>query len=74
MLTRNVAVAAVLMFACCNSAIDVDAPVRVQVPLADGWRFKQAAGLSGVEAAQFDDAGWDQVTVPHTWNRIGNEG
>ena len=46
----------------------------MQVPLASGWHFKQAAGLSGVEAPQFDDAGWDQVTVPHTWNRIGNEG
>jgi beta-galactosidase len=51
-----------------------DAPVRVQVPLVSGWRFKQAAGLSGVESAQFDDAGWAPVTVPHTWNRIGNEG
>jgi len=44
------------------------------VPLASGWRFKQAAGLTGVEAPQFDDATWQQVTVPHTWNRIGNEG
>ena len=51
-----------------------DAAVRVQMPLANGWHFKQAAGLTGVEAPQFDDSGWDQVTVPHTWNRIGNEG
>ncbi|MBS0416247.1 MAG: hypothetical protein JSR66_00935 [Proteobacteria bacterium] len=47
---------------------------RVQVPLASGWRFKQAAGLTGVEAPQFDDSTWATVTVPHTWNRIGNEG
>jgi beta-galactosidase len=50
------------------------AAVRQQVPLESGWRFKQAAGLSGVEAPQFDDGAWEQVTVPHTWNRIGNEG
>ncbi len=47
---------------------------RVQVPLATGWRFKRASGLSGVEAPQFDDSSWEQVTVPHTWNRIGNAG
>jgi beta-galactosidase len=47
---------------------------RIQLPLATGWRFKQASGLTGVEATQFDDSDWSQVTVPHTWNRIGNEG
>jgi beta-galactosidase len=51
-----------------------DATARIQVPLATGWRFKQASGLTGVEATQFDDSDWSQVTVPHTWNRIGNEG
>jgi beta-galactosidase len=51
-----------------------DATPRVQVPLATGWRFKQASGLTGVEAPQFDDSAWSQVTVPHTWNRIGNDG
>ncbi len=50
------------------------ATARIQVPLATGWRFKQASGLTGVEATQFDDSDWSQVTVPHTWNRIGNEG
>ena len=47
---------------------------RVVMPLTAGWRFKQASGLTGVEGAQFDDSDWSQVTVPHTWNRIGNEG
>jgi len=51
-----------------------DGAVRVHVPLDTGWRFKQAAGLTGVEAPQFDDSAWSEVTVPHTWNRIGNEG
>jgi beta-galactosidase len=57
-----------------SAAVAPAAAVRVQVPLATGWRFKQASGLTGVEAPQFDDSAWSQVTVPHTWNRIGNEG
>src|SRR3569833_3150006 len=57
-----------------DTAAAADAAVRLEMPLATGWHFKRAAGLSGVEAPQFDDTGWDPVTVPHTWNRIGNEG
>jgi beta-galactosidase len=48
--------------------------VRLISPLAGGWRFMQAPGLIGVEAPAFDDAPWALVEVPHTWNRIGNEG
>jgi beta-galactosidase len=42
--------------------------------LSHGWRFRQAAGLSGVESGAFDDSQWTGVELPHTWNRIGNEG
>ena len=34
----------------------------------------RAPDVSGAEAPAFDDATWSAVTVPHTWNRIGNEG
>jgi beta-galactosidase len=47
---------------------------RLTVPLTAGWRFNQVSGLEGAQAAQFDDSGWTQVSVPHTWNRIGNKG
>jgi beta-galactosidase len=47
---------------------------RSQISLDAGWRFRQAAGLTGVDAATFDDSDWTTVDVPHTWNRIGNEG
>ena len=47
---------------------------RQVVPLATGWHFMQAAGLHGVETADFDDSQWSRVSVPHTWNRVGNEG
>lgn len=47
---------------------------RLVAPLDAGWRFTQASDLSGVEAPTFDDARWIAVEVPHTWNRIGNDG
>ncbi len=45
--------------------------VRAAATLSDGWRFKQADDLSGVERAGFDDSSWSTVSVPHTWNRVG---
>jgi beta-galactosidase len=47
---------------------------RLTAPLDAGWRFTQAPDLSGVESAAFDDALWTPVDLPHTWNRIGNDG
>ena len=44
------------------------------MPLLTGWRFR--FGLSGDAPARpdFDDRDWEQVTVPHTWNRVGEYG
>jgi beta-galactosidase len=47
---------------------------RVSTELQNGWRFKQASGLLGVESAAFDDRDWSEISLPHTWNRIGNSG
>jgi beta-galactosidase len=47
---------------------------RISQPLIGGWRFKQASDLRSVESVSYDDSSWPQVSVPHTWNRIGNEG
>jgi beta-galactosidase len=47
---------------------------RTVVNLDNGWHFKQASGLMRVESSSFDDADWSRVDVPHTWNRIGNQG
>ncbi|MEI9989128.1 MAG: glycoside hydrolase family 2 TIM barrel-domain containing protein [Rhizomicrobium sp.] len=47
---------------------------RVTVDLASGWRFRQADNLKGIEAPAFDDSAWAVVTLPHTWNRLGNAG
>jgi beta-galactosidase len=47
---------------------------RIYLELDQGWRFKQASGLTGAEKVTFDDSDWARVDIPHTWNRIGNEG
>jgi beta-galactosidase len=47
---------------------------RVSVELSRGWRFRQADGLSDVQSSAFDDSQWTAIEIPHTWNRIGNEG
>jgi beta-galactosidase len=47
---------------------------RLTMPLNTGWRFQQEYSLLGVEARAFDDARWTLVDLPHTWNRLGNNG
>jgi beta-galactosidase len=45
---------------------------RQITPLDDaGWRFQFGDADAGVTTAGFNDSGWEQVSVPHTWNRIG---
>ncbi|WP_347304598.1 glycoside hydrolase family 2 TIM barrel-domain containing protein (plasmid) [Croceibacterium sp. TMG7-5b_MA50] len=48
------------------------AHARTETPLADGWRFHLGEVAGDASAPGFDDAGWQQVAVPHTWNRLGN--
>lgn len=45
---------------------------REVVSLSDGWRFRQDNKLQGAEQPVFSDADWEQVSVPHTWNRVGH--
>ncbi len=42
--------------------------------LSDGWHFRQSDAITDAQSAAVDDAGWQTVSIPHTWNRIGNEG
>lgn len=46
---------------------------RSETPLAQGWRF-HLGDAAAASAPAFDDSGWEQVAVPHTWNRVGNYG
>jgi beta-galactosidase len=47
---------------------------RVAVDLNHGWRFRQGDDLNDVPSGSFDDSQWSEVELPHTWNRMGNEG
>ena len=47
---------------------------RVEIGLREGWRFTQAGAAGDMQALAFDDSKWTRVTLPHTWNRIGNDG
>ncbi|WP_379488519.1 glycoside hydrolase family 2 TIM barrel-domain containing protein [Novosphingobium soli] len=40
-------------------------------PLLQGWRFHFGNVQADASRADFDDSGWDQVALPHSWNRIG---
>lgn len=48
----------------------VQAPREV-VSLGKGWRFKLGATDDSHAGPGFDDNGWETVSVPHSWNRIG---
>lgn len=47
---------------------------RQTIDLSNGWRFRFGDVPEAALRPDFDDGAWDQVAVPHTWNRLGNEG
>jgi beta-galactosidase len=55
-----------------SSALAPTAGQRQVIELTDGWRFIQDDTIQGAEAPGFADAGWQEVRVPHTWNKVGN--
>lgn len=40
---------------------------RTSTPLDDGWRFLRA-DIERASDPAFEDAAWDRVVLPHTWN------
>ena len=63
-----------LMFA--FGAVFLPSPLFAERPnpvtLTDGWRFIRQ-DVPGAEAANFNDASWEKVTLPHTWNAKDGE-
>lgn len=45
--------------------------VRPTVQLAAGWRFHQG-DVAGLPSGAASGDGWVQVSVPHSWNRVGH--
>jgi beta-galactosidase len=50
---------------------EASASPRSIILLADGWRFRKGDAPDAATGADFDDTGWQAVSVPHTWNRVG---
>ena len=69
-MTRTVVTVALWLI--CASA--VIAQPRTAISLQNGWLFKQGPETGDVQSTQFDDSRWTKVSLPHTWNRIGNVG
>lgn len=44
---------------------------RQAIDLSKGWHFRFGDAPANVTQADFDESGWESVSVPHTWNRIG---
>ncbi len=45
---------------------------RLAIPLEDGWRFRFGDfDASIVSDSSFEDGDWQTVSVPHSWNLIG---
>ncbi|MGE8133882.1 glycoside hydrolase family 2 protein [Novosphingobium subterraneum] len=65
-----------LAIAASLAGLNVSAPpaaaqsARTVTVLDGGWRFS-AEDVAEASAPDFADATWTQVSVPHTWNRVG---
>ncbi len=57
-----------LLFICvCIFAVSpLRAAPREDTRLESGWRFKQA-DTAGAEQPDFDDSGWQSISLPHNW-------
>ncbi len=45
---------------------------RVDVPFNSGWKFTKG-DIAGASRIAFDDAGWETVCLPHTWNNLDGQ-
>lgn len=55
-------------------SLGVEASPREVASLSDGWHFQFGDVGDAPAQSGFDDAGWDRVSVPHTWNKVGSYG
>ena len=68
---RNFLIALCLLLTWTAAAQAQSSGVRETADLSSGWRFQYGEAGEAPAAPGFDDKGWEQVSVPHSWNRIG---
>lgn len=51
-----------------------DSGGRTVYSLTSGWHFRFGGNAAGVTDSAYDDSAWSTVSLPHTWNRVGEYG
>lgn len=69
-----VALVATCLFTAALASTEPPYVVRQTMQLTSEWRFSFGDASEDVVASQFDDSAWESVSVPHTWNRLGEPG
>lgn len=59
---RNLLIIAIMLFCC--AAVSAQ---RTQTLLKDNWKFALDKDAPEFSSKDFDDSGWESVTVPHDW-------
>jgi beta-galactosidase len=56
------------------SSLGVEAVVapRIAINLNSQWKFIRQ-DVDGAQQVNFDDSGWQSITLPHTWNNLDGE-
>ncbi len=49
-----------------------DPNTRIEIPIDNGWNFMKG-DFAGASDAEFDDSGWENVCLPHTWNKLDGQ-
>jgi len=57
-----------------SAASSPDSDGRYVQSLATGWHFRFGGDAAGVTGNTYDDRAWTEVSLPHTWNRVGEYG
>ncbi|MBW8753364.1 MAG: beta-galactosidase [Sphingomonadales bacterium] len=53
------------------AALQAQQSARQSLNLAEGWRFRFGEAGEAPAGIVFDDSGWDRVSVPHSWDVLG---
>lgn len=69
-----VALVATCLFTAAPASTEPPHAVRQTMQLTSEWRFSFGDASEDVVTSQFDDSAWESVSVPHTWNRLGEPG
>lgn len=56
-----------------SEATQAPSPRQI-IALHEGWRFRFGDVPEAALLPDFDDRDWEPVVLPHTWNRMGNDG